>query len=97
MTRIYNVGGMDSFGPIEPAAEPLAFASDWEAHAVALGVHLVRLGVLADVHFASPPLEAPGEPAGAAPYEAFFDALCGALAAAGVLDEAEVAMVHDGG
>jgi hypothetical protein len=97
VTKIYNVGSRVGFGPVDARAEQPAFSSDWEAHALALGVLLVRSGVLDDVGFAAPPLELPGDQDGAAPYESFFDALCCALGNAGVLDDTDLAVVAHGG
>lgn len=45
MSRIHDVGGMEGFGPIDPADDGQPFHADWEARVYALNVALLRRGV----------------------------------------------------
>ncbi|MQA13685.1 MAG: nitrile hydratase subunit beta [Pseudonocardiaceae bacterium] len=44
MSRIHDVGGMEGFGPVDPADDGLPFHPDWEARVYALNVALLRQG-----------------------------------------------------
>lgn len=45
MSRIHDVGGMEGFGPVDPADDGQPFHADWEARVYALNTALLRRGV----------------------------------------------------
>jgi hypothetical protein len=93
MTKIYNVGGLGGFGPLDPKAELPGFSADWEARSLALGTLLVRSGLLdPDVVAALLAGDAPSS----VRYERFFDAMCAALGEAHILNGRDLAFVVHG-
>jgi len=45
VARIHDVGGMDGFGPVDPADDGQPFHADWEARVYAMSVALLQKGV----------------------------------------------------
>ena len=94
MSRINDVGGMQSFPPVERETGEPAFHADWEAHVFALHQALLGRGIYTlDEHRDAIELMPPQEYLASSYYEQWFHAITVLLVRKGILAEEEIAGV----